>query len=87
MATTEFNKYKNDPELNAELLPDGSLVFEDGGGYMVIGPNFVSVADSEDFAYGDDREDAIENYLTLVPAEERTQDPPALMPGEPLLEV
>ena len=65
MASKQFKQFRDDPELKAELLPDGSLAFEDGAGYMVIGPDFISVADSEDFAFGDTREEAISNYQSL----------------------
>lgn len=68
MASKQFKQFRDDPELNAELLPDGSLAFEDGAGFMVIGPDFISVADSEDFAYGDSREEAIANYRELITA-------------------
>ena len=33
---------------------------------MVIGPDFISVADSENFAFGDTREEAISNYRALA---------------------
>ena len=66
MASKQFKQFRDDPALKAELLPDGSLAFEDGAGYMVIGPNFISVADSDDFAFGDTREEAISNYRALM---------------------
>ena len=60
--TAEFERLKNDPDLQAEQGPGGTLIFQDGDGYCVVGPEFVSVEASDCFAYGETREQAIANY-------------------------
>lgn len=60
--TPEFERLKEDPDLQAERGPSGTLVFQDGDGYCVVGPEFVSVEESDCFAYGETRERAIANY-------------------------
>ena len=60
--TPEFEQLKNDPDLEAEPGPGGTLIFLDGDGYCVVGPEFVSVEESDCYAYGETREQAIANY-------------------------
>lgn len=62
MSTKEFEDIKNDESLNAEQLADGTLVFKDGNAFLLIGPSFTNLAESEDFAVGDTKEQAIDNY-------------------------
>ena len=64
--TPEFEQLKNDPDLQAERGPGGTLVFQDGDGYCVVGPEFVSVEEGDCYAYGDTREQAIANYAARV---------------------
>lgn len=52
----------HDPDLQATRGPGGTLIFEDGEGFCVVGPEFVSVEESECYAYGETREKAIANY-------------------------
>ena len=51
--TAEFEQLRNDPDLEAEPGPGGTLIFQDGGGYCVVGPEFVSVEESDCYAYGE----------------------------------
>jgi hypothetical protein len=61
--TEEFERMLNDPDLEAERGPGGTLIFIDGGQYCVVGPDFVSTEESEGhFAHGATREEAIANY-------------------------
>ena len=60
--TAEFELLKNDPDLEATRGPGGTLIFIDGDQYCVIGQNFVSVEESDDYAFGSTREQAIANY-------------------------
>lgn len=61
--TEEFKRMLDDPDLDAERGPGGTLIFMDGGQYCVVGPGFVSTEESEaHFAYGATREQAIANY-------------------------
>lgn len=60
--TLEFEQLKNDPDLEAEPGPAGTLIFLDGSSYCVVGPGFVSVEESVCYAFGDTREQAIANY-------------------------
>jgi hypothetical protein len=62
MPTEEFALLKNDPDLQAERGPGGTLIFLDGDAYCVIGPGFVSIEESDCYAFGDTREQAIANY-------------------------
>lgn len=56
----------NDPDLQTEAGPGGTLVFLDGSQYCVVGPEFVSVEDSDSYAFGDTREQAIANYAAKM---------------------
>lgn len=60
--TIEFEMLKNDPDLQSTRGPGGTLVFLDGGEYCVVGPEFVSVEESDCYAFGATREQAIANY-------------------------
>ena len=66
--TSEFERLKNDPELQAERGPAGTLIFQDGDGYCVVGTEFVSVEESDCYAYGETRELAIANYAAKAHA-------------------
>jgi hypothetical protein len=72
--TPEFEQLKNDPDMEAELGPGGTLIFQDGGGYCVIGPEFVSVEESDCYAYGETRERAIANYAAKVRVDEQSEE-------------
>jgi hypothetical protein len=60
--TREFQELMNDPDVMATRGPGGTLIFLDGEQYCVVGPDFVSVEESDCFASGATREDAIANY-------------------------
>ncbi|HTH37169.1 MAG TPA: hypothetical protein VL572_04345 [Pyrinomonadaceae bacterium] len=60
--TQEFQMLAEDPELQAERGPGGTLIFVDGGQYCVVGPGFVSMNESDCYAFGSTREEAIANY-------------------------
>jgi len=60
--TAEFEMLKNDPDLEAMPGPGGTLIFLDGEQYCVVGPNFVSTEESDCYAFGASKEEAIANY-------------------------
>ena len=60
--TSEFESMMNDPDLESTRGPGGTLIFIDGDQYCVVGPDFVSVEESDCIAFGDTRELAIANY-------------------------
>ena len=60
--TPEFEQLKNDPDLAAEPGPAGTLIFQDGSSYCIVGPAFVSVEESDCYAFGETREQAFANY-------------------------
>ena len=60
--TPEFEMLLNDPDLQAEPGPGNTLIFLDGGEYCVVGPYFVSLEESDGYAFGSTREQAIANY-------------------------
>ena len=60
--TPEFERLRADPDVEAEEGPGGTLVFEDGEGFCVVGPRFTGVEDGQDMAYGRTRAEAIANY-------------------------
>lgn len=66
--TPEFEQMIHDPDLEAERGPGGTLIFQDGSGYCVVGPEFVSVEESDCFAYGETREKAIANFAAKARA-------------------
>jgi hypothetical protein len=59
MPTEEFELLKNDPDLQSELGPGGTLIFLDGDAYCVVGPEFVILDESDCYAFGETREQAI----------------------------
>jgi hypothetical protein len=66
--TREFELLLNDPDLESEPGPGGTLIFPDGDQYCVIGPEFVSMEESDWYAFGSTREEAIRNYRTKFPS-------------------
>ncbi|MBK9154189.1 MAG: hypothetical protein IPM25_08230 [Chloracidobacterium sp.] len=60
--TPEFEVLKSDPDIESEPGPGGTLIFRDGGGFCVVGPDFVSVEESDHYAYGATVEEALANY-------------------------
>lgn len=53
---------KNDPDLQAEPGPGGTLIIIDGGQYCVVGPEFISTEESDCYAFGATKEEAIANF-------------------------
>lgn len=66
MPTEEFEMLKNDPDLQSEPGPGGTLIFLDGDSYCVVGPDFVDMDESDCYAFGVTREQAIANYAALT---------------------
>lgn len=64
--TKEFEKLKSDPDLDSSPGPGGTLVFLDGDQYCVVGPEFVSMEESDCFAFGSTKEQAIANYTNKM---------------------
>ena len=62
MPTEEFETLRNDPDLQSEPGPGGTLIFLDGDSYCVVGPEFIDPDESDCYAFGDTREQAIANY-------------------------
>ncbi len=60
--TEEFEVLLNDPDLESQRGPDGTLIFIDGGQYCVVGPEFVNMDESDCYAFGYTCEEAIANY-------------------------
>jgi len=60
--TNEFKRLMNDPDLEKSFGPRGTLVFLDGDQYCVIGPDFVSMEESDCYAFGATKKEAIANY-------------------------
>lgn len=60
--TYEFEQLRNDPDLQSEPGPGGTLIFLDGDSYCVVGPDFVSIEESVCYGFGATREQAIANY-------------------------
>jgi hypothetical protein len=60
--TPEFERLKHDPDLESTPGPGGTLIFLDGDQYCVVGPQFVSTEESDCYAFGATREEAIANY-------------------------
>ncbi|MBX3268234.1 MAG: hypothetical protein KF831_16160 [Acidobacteria bacterium] len=60
--TPEFQMMLRDPDLQSESGPGGTLIFQDGGQYCVIGPEFVSMEESDCYAFGATRVEALANY-------------------------
>jgi hypothetical protein len=66
MPTEEFELLRNDPDLQSEPGPFGTLIFRDGDAYCVVGPDFVDMDESDCYAFGDTREQAIANYAARL---------------------
>jgi len=64
--TPEFEQLKHDPDLQCESGPGGTLIFIDGEQYCVVSPDFVSVEESDCYAFGDTREQAIANFAAKI---------------------
>ena len=60
--TLEFEQLMHDPDLEATRGPGGTLIFIDGDQYCVVGSDFVSTEESDCYAFGSTREEAISNY-------------------------
>ena len=59
---------KNDPDLDAKPGPGGTLVFNDGEQYCIVGPEFVGMEEGQGYAFGETIEQAIANYAINVAA-------------------
>ena len=64
--TPEFESLKHDPDLQSESGPGGTLIFLDGDQYCVVGPDFVSTEESDCYAFGTTREEALTNYAARI---------------------
>ena len=60
--THEYEMLANDPDVESTRGPGGTLIFLDGDQYCVIGPDFVSMEESDCYAFGATQEEAIANY-------------------------
>ncbi len=60
--TAEFEALACDPDLESSRGPGGTLIFVDGGQYCVIGTEFVSTEESDCYAFGSTKEEALANY-------------------------
>ena len=60
--TPEFEMLKNDPDLEAQHGPGGTLIFIDGEQYCIVGPEFISTEESDCYSFGATKEQAIANY-------------------------
>jgi hypothetical protein len=64
--TQEFEMLMNDPDLESNRGPGGTLIFLDGDQYCVVGPEFVSIGESDCYAFGPTRQAAIANYAARM---------------------
>lgn len=64
--TPEFETMLNDPDLESTRGPGGTLIFLDGSQFCVVGPDFVSTEESDCYAFGNTREEAIANYAAKL---------------------
>ena len=60
--TLDFQMLAEDPDLEVERGPAGTLIFLDGGQYCVVGRAFVSIEESDCYAFGSTKEEATANY-------------------------
>ena len=60
--TLEFQMMLHDPDLESERGPGGTMIFQDGEQYCVVGPEFVSMEESDCYAFGATRAEALANY-------------------------
>jgi hypothetical protein len=65
--TPEFEVLKNDPDLESEPGPGGTLIFLDGDQFCCVGPEFISMEDSDCYAFGATKEEAIASYARKLP--------------------
>jgi hypothetical protein len=56
----------HDPDLESESGPGGTLIFLDGDSYCVVGPEFISLDESDCYAHGSTRQQAIANYAAKI---------------------
>ena len=68
--TSEFEQLKNDPDLEFENGPSGTLIFLDGNSYCVVGPDFAGMEEGLGYAFGETREQAIANFAAKPKAKE-----------------
>lgn len=66
MPTEEFRQLRDDPDVESENGPAGTLIFRDGSGFCVVGPEFVDVDESDCYAYGETRDQAVANYMLRI---------------------
>ncbi|PYS97812.1 MAG: hypothetical protein DMF63_18680 [Acidobacteria bacterium] len=64
--TLEFENLKHDPDLESQSGPGGTLIFLDGDSYCVVGPEFISVEESDCYAFGETKKQAIANYAARI---------------------
>ena len=62
MPSEEFERLRHDPDLQAIPGPGRTLIFEDGGQFWVVGPDFVSMEESDCYGFGETIEQALANY-------------------------
>lgn len=62
MPTSEFEALKNDPDIQSDSGPGGTLIFLDGDAYCIIGPDFTGLDEPDSYAFGATRAQAIANY-------------------------
>ena len=60
--TPEFETMMHDPDLEAVRGPGDILIFLDGEQYCAVGSEFVATDESDCYAFGSTREEAIANY-------------------------
>lgn len=66
IVTPEFELLMHDPDLESYPGPGGTLIFLDGDQYCVVGPEFVSIEESDCYAFGSTRDEAIRIFQTKV---------------------
>lgn len=62
----QFESLRNDPDLQAEPGPHGTLIFVDGDQYCVVGPDFIDMQESSCVSFGSTKQEAILNYRRAV---------------------
>ena len=60
--TQEFEALKNDPDMQSEPGPGGTLIFQDGDQYCCVGPDFVNMEEGDRCGFGSTRDEAVANY-------------------------
>lgn len=61
--TPEFERMKNDPDLESRPGPGGTLIFNDGEQYCIVGPDFVNMDESNCYAFGATIDEALSNFV------------------------